>query len=336
MRIGRRITAVGAAIALVCGLGLTGCSAEEGDTAAATGAQSTAEVEEGALPVTIEHAFGETTIEEAPTRVVALGWVDVDYLLAVGVTPVWTYDYHESFPTSWQSEVIEGELPQASTDREVDYEQIAATEPDLIIAMTRVEDSDVYDRLSQIAPTVTHREGYAEMGQPIELVMEDVGKAVGRPQAAADAVSELEDRMKAIADRHPDWAGKTVNVGDRNPALSWLYDSTADRTQLPQAFGLVVPSAVDEASDDGGVEVSDERTDLFEADALLFIDYECSMDKLRADPVMRGVPAIAEGRAACIFEDLGEEELTAWQYSTTLSWSYILDDVEELLERLLD
>ena len=41
-----------------------------------------------AFPVTIEHAFGETTIEEEPTRVATLGWTDQDHALALGVVPV--------------------------------------------------------------------------------------------------------------------------------------------------------------------------------------------------------------------------------------------------------
>ncbi|MDO5730562.1 hypothetical protein [Corynebacterium sphenisci] len=93
MRIGRRIAAAGAAIALACGLGLSGCSAE---------------VEEGAFPVTIEHAFGETTIEEAPQRVVALGHSDVDPLLALGVTPVWVRAWTSEGPLPWQEPLIGG------------------------------------------------------------------------------------------------------------------------------------------------------------------------------------------------------------------------------------
>ena len=50
--------------------------------------ESTTSVDADAFPVTIEHAFGETTIEEEPKRVATLGWSDQDAALALGVVPV--------------------------------------------------------------------------------------------------------------------------------------------------------------------------------------------------------------------------------------------------------
>ena len=38
--------------------------------------------------MTIDHAFGSTTIEEAPERVVTWGWGSADAAVALGVTPV--------------------------------------------------------------------------------------------------------------------------------------------------------------------------------------------------------------------------------------------------------
>ena len=38
--------------------------------------------------MTIEHAFGETTIETEPKRVATLGWSDQDNAVALGVVPV--------------------------------------------------------------------------------------------------------------------------------------------------------------------------------------------------------------------------------------------------------
>ena len=49
---------------------------------------SATQADEGAFPVTIEHAYGETTVEQEPERVVALGWSDPDVVLSLGVVPV--------------------------------------------------------------------------------------------------------------------------------------------------------------------------------------------------------------------------------------------------------
>ena len=77
-------TTVGLAAAL-----LTGCST--GSTASDTSAAeptATTSAEADAFPITIEHALGETTIEEEPTRVATLGWTDQDHALSLGVVPV--------------------------------------------------------------------------------------------------------------------------------------------------------------------------------------------------------------------------------------------------------
>jgi iron complex transport system substrate-binding protein len=77
------------ALALAAALGATalaGCST--GSTTERAEAKAATEVEADAFPVTIEHAFGETTIEEEPQRVATLGWTDQDNTLALGVVPV--------------------------------------------------------------------------------------------------------------------------------------------------------------------------------------------------------------------------------------------------------
>ena len=74
------------ALAVTIGaLALTGCSTGSTDDDATT---TTTKAEADAFPVTIEHAFGETTIEKAPTRVATVGWTDQDMAAALGVVPV--------------------------------------------------------------------------------------------------------------------------------------------------------------------------------------------------------------------------------------------------------
>ncbi len=50
------------------------------------------------FPVTIKHKFGETTITQAPTRVVCVGLVEQDALLALGIVPVATTKWFGDAP----------------------------------------------------------------------------------------------------------------------------------------------------------------------------------------------------------------------------------------------
>src|ERR1044072_206323 len=76
------------ALALSLGaLALTGCATGSTDSGDSAGASST-KAEADAFPVTIEPAFGSTTIEQEPKRVATLGWSDQDHVAALGVVPV--------------------------------------------------------------------------------------------------------------------------------------------------------------------------------------------------------------------------------------------------------
>lgn len=65
-------------------LTVTGCAGSSEPAASPAPAASAG----GSFSVSIEHQFGTTTIPAAPTRVVAIGFDEQDYVLAFGVTPV--------------------------------------------------------------------------------------------------------------------------------------------------------------------------------------------------------------------------------------------------------
>ncbi|WP_256977835.1 hypothetical protein [Rhodococcus sp. 14-2470-1a] len=78
-----------AAAAAAAALLLSACSSSSDDTASTptSGSESS-----GAFPVTVDHAFGETTVESEPQRVVSVGYTEQDTLLALGVIPVGVTD----------------------------------------------------------------------------------------------------------------------------------------------------------------------------------------------------------------------------------------------------
>ncbi|APT91432.1 hypothetical protein CSPHI_11095 [Corynebacterium sphenisci DSM 44792] len=338
MRIGRRITAAGAAIALACGLGLSGCSSEEGDTAAETGAQSTAEVEEGAFPVTIEHAFGETTIEQAPARVVALGHSDVDPLLALGVTPVWVRAWTSEGPLPWQEPLIEGPAPEWVDMKEVDAEEIAAAEPDLILALYSGGDQETYDKPSRIAPTVTYRTGNGNWRQGWEDSTRDAAAAVGRPEKGEELIADVHERIAALREAHPEWEGKTAAMVFVEEGELGVNTSKDPRSRLLASIGFTIPESFDEFDEDGYyVTFSRERADLLDLDVLILDapGEECVMDDLKADPALGQLPAITGGHAFCIGEVLAEDQQEALAWQTVLGIPYLLDALEEQLTRVV-
>lgn len=118
-------------------LALTACGAETKETTAA-GGQTQGGAEAGAYPVTIKNKFGDAVIKETPKRVVAVGLVEQDALLALGVVPVGTTEWFGEKPGAlfpWaKAKLGSGAIPTVLTDKDgIQFEKVAALAPDLII-----------------------------------------------------------------------------------------------------------------------------------------------------------------------------------------------------------
>ena len=147
-----RLLGVAAVLAVV----LTACGS---DDQAAPASTEGAAAEAGALPVTIEHKFGSTSVEETPQRIVVAGLREQDSLLALGIVPAGTTEWYGNHPGAifpW-AEAALGDAPRPEvldfTDG-IEFEKIAGLRPDLILAVYSGLTKKDYDTLSKIAPTI--------------------------------------------------------------------------------------------------------------------------------------------------------------------------------------
>ncbi|APT91438.1 hypothetical protein CSPHI_11135 [Corynebacterium sphenisci DSM 44792] len=339
MRIGQRLAAAGAAIVMACGLGLAGCSGDEGDGAQTSSAAPAVEAEEGAFPVTIEHAFGETTIEEAPERVFALGWTDVDALLALGVTPVSAPAWEGTEPGAWQRNAVTGEEPVFNLPAEKpDPEKVASFKPDLIIAQWIGLDQELYDKLSQVAPVVAYAEEYPDWSQPWDITTERIGRAVGRPKAAKELVEEVEGKFAAIRERHPEWQEMTAVTGlysqeDGSFAMVTTKDPRGD---FFGKLGFRMSPEVDAAvGDTVWAQISLEQANLVDEDVFFLIAQD--LDEFTAEPVIEKLDVVRNNRVLPVsaWAETDPDLPLAFPWQTVLSLDYLLDRVEEPIAEAL-
>ena len=92
-----------------------------------------------AFPVSIEHKFGTTVVEEPPERVVTVGFNDQDFALALGVTPVGVRQFQGGIDITkrpWAQDELAGADPQLIGAEDLEFEKIAALRPDLILPST--------------------------------------------------------------------------------------------------------------------------------------------------------------------------------------------------------
>ncbi|MGY2080843.1 ABC transporter substrate-binding protein [Modestobacter sp. SYSU DS0657] len=319
-----------AAAVLTGALALTACgSADQADAGADTAADSSA----SAFPVTIEHAFGETTIEEEPQAVVTWGFGSTDAALALGVVPVaipfQAYGGNEQGLLPWIADELEelgAETPTVLPDSvEVPFEAIAAAHPDVILANYSGITAEEYELLNDIAPTVAYPgEAWAT---PWRDVASTVGRALGKEEEAAELVAETEQAVADAAAEHPELQGKTVAAVWDTAGTFYVYEAADPRVEFLTDLGLEVAPSVRELSTGESTfyfTLSLEEVSKLTSDILLsYASTQEESDTFVAQPYAQTMEQIQTGHHATL---IGDELIAAVSPPTVLSMTWGLDE----------
>jgi iron-siderophore transport system substrate-binding protein len=308
---------------------------------AATGvvaAGASVPIEEGAYPVTIEHHLGTTTVDAEPQRVVTLGLNDQDFVLAFGVQPVAAAYWNgaeEDVTQVWTDAAVTAEPAVLDMPDGLNIEAVAATQPDLIIAMFLDVDATRYAQLSAIAPTIVRSADYADYGVPWQDTTRVVGAALGRPQRAAQLVEAVEAKFNAAAAAHPEWAGTTFSLLDYYADQIGVYRSDEPRPAFFRALGFEVPAAVDElAGADTWGQVSLEAAEAFDLDLVIWrVGSPEQVAEIEAEPVISSLDVMQRGDV--VWMDLSTDAGYAFGWNTVLSLPFALDGIVPVLEELI-
>lgn len=299
---------LGSAVAFTLLASLAACSTGSGDSeATGSGSATSSEVEDGAYPVTIEHVFGEVTIDEEPQRVVTVGWTDHDHVLSLGVVPVgateMTWGGNENGSSDWFDERLEevgGEAPTRYADTDgIPYAEIAQLQPDLILATNSGLTQDDYDKLTEIADVVAYPE--APWLTDWEESLDMIGAALGRPELADRVEEETEAAIEDARSEHPQLDGTSFVFAYFTPTdLSQvgIYSADDPRVAIMEEFGLETPDWMDDLIKEGEFygNVSAERARSIEADLLLtYVENDDDMQKIVDDRLLGRIPAVASG-----------------------------------------
>jgi iron complex transport system substrate-binding protein len=299
---------------------------------------SPADAAEGAFPVTIAHAFGETEIPAEPQRVVAWGWGSADAVLALGVVPVaipfQAYGGDEDGVLPWvadQLEVLGAETPTVLPDSaEAPVEAIAEMEPDLILATYSGITAEEYELLSAIAPTVAYP-GEA-WSTPWREVIGTTGRALGRSDGATDLLADIDAAIAAEAAEHPEFEGVTVaqtwDVGD----TFYVYSPADPRVEFTEDLGFTTAPSVTELSTGESTfyfTLSHENLDQLTSDLLIaYADTQAELDAFLASAPAQAMPQVVGGAYAGV---VGKAFIASVSPPTALSLTWGLADYVDLL-----
>ena len=332
----RRAAAVAASLAA---LALAGCSASASDAPSeAPTADDGQGSDQSAFPVTIEHAFGETTIDSAPQRVVTWGWASADAALALGVVPVAIpfqgYGGDENGVLPWIADELEelgAPTPTVLPDSaEAPIDAIAAAEPDLILAQYSGLTADEYELLSAIAPVVAYPD--QPWATPWRDVVTIAGEALGRADRADEVLDEIDAAVAEAAAAHPELEGVTVaQVWDTGDTF-YVYTPADPRVEFTEDLGPVTaPSVTDLDTGESTFyfTLSHERLDELTSDVLVaYADTPEALDAFLASAPAGTMPQVQSGAVAGV---VGQAFIASVSPPTALSLTWGLDDYVQIL-----
>jgi len=295
------------------------------------------------FPVTVDHAFGQTTIEARPTRVASVGWANHEVPLALGIVPVgfarasWGDDDGDGL-LPWVTEKLEelgAETPVLFDEGDgIDFEAVASTNPDVILAAySGISQSD-YDTLSRIAPVVAYPDG-AWTTTWRQMIRQNAA-GLGMAAEGEAMVTRIEARIATALQNYPQLAGKTgmfvTHLDIRDLSTIGFYAAADQRVKFLEDLGMATPRAVREASEAGKYSgrVSAERIDLFnDVDVVVTYGDMARLSELVKNPLIARFPAIARGSVILLAND----PMGTAANPTPLSIDYVLEDY---LTRLAD
>ncbi len=324
---------------------LVGCadkesSSEEADTSKSQNTDSD-ETASG-YPIVIKHALGETVIEKKPERVATIAWANHDVALALGVVPVGfsaaNYGVQDgSGMLPWTAEKLKelGETnPNIFQDTDgLDFEAIADSNPDVILAAYSGITQEEYDTLSEIAPVVAYPEIPWVISWRDQVLYN--AKGMGMEEEGKRLIADTEKLIQDTANKYPEIKGKKAafamfNVSDLSKF--YVYTPTDPRGELLEDVGMVFPESIKaQITDESSfyIELSAENADALN-DADIFIAYggENTLAALQADPILGKVPAIQNGSVVIIGDNT---PLAAAGNPNPLSIQYTIDEYLSLI-----
>jgi iron complex transport system substrate-binding protein len=295
-----------------------------------------------AFPVTIEHKYGSTTINEKPQRIVLVGLTEQDALLALGEVPVATREWYGERPGAifeWaQDKLGDAAVPEVLSSAELNFEQIAGLQPDVIVGLYSGITQEEYDTLSKIAPTVAQPGEHVDYGIPWQELTRKIGLIVGKSAEAEKLVADVEAQFEAVREQHPEFADATGVVASTwgFPDTYYAYHSQDPRNRLLTSLGFVIPAEVDEmAKDTFGASISRERLDIVDVDALVWITFSDEENEtIKNDALYQKLRARREGRDIFISET--DPLYDALNFNTVLSLPFTLEHLVPQLAVAVD
>lgn len=291
---------------------------------------------ETTYPIEIQHAFGTTVIFDKPKRVATVAWANHEVPLALGVVPVGFAaaqfgDDDGNGLLPWvESRLAELDAPVPTLFDEgdgIDFEAVARTQPDVILAAYSGLSRADYDTLSLIAPVVAYPSSPWSTDWKSMIRINSLG--MGMAEEGEALITHIEQDVAHKVSRYPELAGKRAmfitHIDPTDLSVLRFYTANDTRVKFFADLGLATPSRVEEVSRNGQFsgETSIEHIDDFD-DVDMFVTYGSDelLSPLKTNPLMAKMRAVSTDSVVM----LGRGPMATAANPTPLSIPWVLDD----------
>lgn len=274
--------------------------------------------------------MGEVEVPAEPQRIVVLWGATLASVVELGFDPVGSVGRdgdNSSLAPYLPDDYPLDQLEVVSEFREVNLEAVAAIEPDLILGGNVPHLSEVYDLLSEIAPTaLLSWEGTTSW----RTMLIDVADVLGVPDRAEQAVDDYEAHVAEVR--------SAVGIDESPRLVSLVRIQSADelRIETPESFSGQILADVgfdrpenqmQPDADADYISLSLERIPDLDAPTIIVLHYfddsenSAAWDQIRSTGLWQALPAVQSG-------DVITADFTDWSSSNYYAAHRVLDDIE--------
>lgn len=322
--------------ALLGALVLTGCTSSPTSSKAST----------DAYPMTITHALGKTVIKNKPQRVAAVGWENGDTPLALNIAPVGISRSNYGKETkhhlhSWADEAfkkLKVNKPNVYDDTDgFDYEAIADSHPDVILAAYSGMNKEDYQKLSKIAPVIPYKTKAWSTSWRAQTI--ENATPLGKKKEAQALIKKTEALIAKKTAQYPKLKNKTaafLSLSTANLSSFYIYLNNDPRAAYLKDLGFTTPKSIHKlanGSKDFSITVSSEKANqLSDVDLIVTYGKKSDLKALQKDALIGQIPAIKVGHV--VFID-PSSDLAAGATPSILSIPYNLDHYLKAMNKAL-
>jgi|GEM_PF-471525 len=278
----------------------------------------------GGVTHTVDTPNGPVEVPVDLTRVTALNEFAAMNLLAVGVVPTVVYGAFGSVVGQELLAEASSEIRSQEGFSTPNIEDVAASEPELIVYSTEGGLADIYDPLSTIAPTVE-----LPSDVPWREAIAGATRAVDRDDEAERQVSVLDKKIEALSARVAEQPTSVSILADTY-GMVFAASMNSPLSGLPEEIGISRPAAVTEGTPDetftAAVMISTKNLTDHDADAVVVLSGAFYNEQTLLDaPTFDALPAVVDGRSVVADGDL-------WFGTFPFAVFWVLTDVEAILD----